>query len=233
MAIGLMTRWLFIGGVFAATVAQGQVAGLAPDVARDLGYVESPPVDNSWGRAPIPVVFGVGIERRMSFPAPVKVKIPADRHDVLKVRNVSQSLYWTATEPVQRTEVLVQRLDTGRDLRPRYHGDRIGSRSCTDLHRCVTAWGRQSRARAGQTEAAWARPTEIESVRALPHADAIRRATALRTATADRHPERHRPHGIGRRCHSPGARRRACRAGAGELVGRGSARDRRRAQHPA
>ncbi len=117
MKTGALSRWwavsvallAMIAGHGAAVAEQGEVAGLPQSLATELGYG----IPGVWGRAPIQLLLGVGKERRMSFPGPVKVKIPTLRQESLTLRNISQTLYWTATEAFPRTEVLVQRLDNG------------------------------------------------------------------------------------------------------------------------
>lgn len=103
-----MKHFLLFVALFCTVTASAEITGLSPEVASDLGYG----AETDWGKQPVQLVLGVGQERLTRFPGPVKLRIPQEAGDVLQVRNVSQTVYWTASKPLDRTEVLVQRLDT-------------------------------------------------------------------------------------------------------------------------
>lgn len=66
-----------------------------------------------WRHEPITVLLGVDVERRISFPSPVKVGLPANVNEVLRTQIVDNTVYWKATAPFTVTRVSVQDIASG------------------------------------------------------------------------------------------------------------------------
>ncbi len=66
-----------------------------------------------WQNIPIPVVLTVGEERRVQFPTPVSVGVPASLQALLRTQTVNGTVYLLAHADFAETRVLVRELDAG------------------------------------------------------------------------------------------------------------------------
>ena len=66
-----------------------------------------------WQDTPIAVALSVAHERRVQFPAPVSVGVPASLQALLRVQTVNGSVYLRAHAPFPETRVLVRELASG------------------------------------------------------------------------------------------------------------------------
>ena len=67
----------------------------------------------TWQKTPIPLALTVGTEKRVDFPGPVKVGVPAAIHSVLRVQSVAGTVYLLAHQPFEATRVMVRAVDSG------------------------------------------------------------------------------------------------------------------------
>ena len=87
-----------------------------------------------WDRSPIRVVLAVGRERRIDFPGPVSVGLPADAlpAGALRIQSVNGSLYLLASQPFSAVRVQVRERDSNfvylLDLQARKDGPTTGLR---------------------------------------------------------------------------------------------------------
>ena len=66
-----------------------------------------------WQDSPIAVVLTIAEERRVQFPAPVSVGVPASLQALLRIQTVNGTVYLRAHAPFAETRVLVRELDSG------------------------------------------------------------------------------------------------------------------------
>ena len=66
-----------------------------------------------WQDSPIAVTLTVAEERRVSFPAPVSVGVPASLQALLRLQTVNGTVYLRAHAPFAETRILVRELDSG------------------------------------------------------------------------------------------------------------------------
>lgn len=88
---------------------------LAPAIASaDIADGEAPaPERITWQKTPIVVPLTVGKERRVDFPNPVKVGLPAAIQSTLRVQSVAGTIYLLAHQPFKATRVMVRAVDSG------------------------------------------------------------------------------------------------------------------------
>ena len=67
----------------------------------------------TWQKTPIALALTVGTEKRVDFPGPVKVGVPAAIHSVLRVQSVAGTVYLLAHRPFEATRVMVRAVDSG------------------------------------------------------------------------------------------------------------------------
>lgn len=65
-----------------------------------------------WDYKPISIALTIGQERRLHFPAPVKVYIPGKIGGLLRSQSVDNVVYWKARGPFNETRITVQEIDT-------------------------------------------------------------------------------------------------------------------------
>jgi integrating conjugative element protein (TIGR03749 family) len=73
----------------------------------------SAPERITWQKTPIMVSLTVGKERRVDFPGPVKVGLPAAIQSTLRVQSVAGTVYLLAHQPFEATRVMVRAVDSG------------------------------------------------------------------------------------------------------------------------
>ena len=66
-----------------------------------------------WQKTPIALALTVGKERRVDFPGPVKVGLPAAVQSALRVQSVAGTVYLLAHQPFEATRVMVRAVDSG------------------------------------------------------------------------------------------------------------------------
>ncbi len=66
-----------------------------------------------WRKTPIELALTLGKERRVDFPGPVKVGVPATIQAVLRVQSVAGTIYLLAHQTFEPTRVMVRAMDTG------------------------------------------------------------------------------------------------------------------------
>ena len=66
-----------------------------------------------WHNIPIRVVLSIGNERRVQFPAPVSVGVPASLQSALRVQTVNGTIYLKPRVPFTERRILVRELDSG------------------------------------------------------------------------------------------------------------------------
>ena len=83
---------------------------LAPVIAwADTADGEAPaPERITWQKTPITVSLTVGKERRVDFPGPVKVGLPAAIQSTLRVQSVAGTVYLLAHQPFEYEEIIGQ-----------------------------------------------------------------------------------------------------------------------------
>jgi len=88
---------------------------LVPAIAwADTANGEAPaPERITWQKTPITMSLAVGKERRVDFPGPVKVGLPATIQSALRVQSVAGTLYLLAQQPFEATRVMVRAVDSG------------------------------------------------------------------------------------------------------------------------
>ena len=88
---------------------------LAPVIAwADTANGEAPaPERITWQKTPIVVALTVGKERRVDFPGPVQVGLPATIQSALRVQSVAGTVYLLAHQPFEATRVMVRAVDSG------------------------------------------------------------------------------------------------------------------------
>jgi integrating conjugative element protein (TIGR03749 family) len=64
-----------------------------------------------WNRSPVEVALRIGVERQMTFPAPVKVGVPASLKSALRVQTVNDTVYLQASHAFAPTRLVVQTRD--------------------------------------------------------------------------------------------------------------------------
>lgn len=75
---------------------------------------DEPPAERvAWRKAPIDLVLGIGHERRVHFPGPVRVGVPPELQGALRVQSVAGTLYLLAHRPFAATRLLVRDLGEG------------------------------------------------------------------------------------------------------------------------
>jgi integrating conjugative element protein (TIGR03749 family) len=64
----------------------------------------------TWDKTPITVVLGVGQnkERRITFPAPMFIGLPAEIASLLRVQTVDRTSYFTAVAPFPKTRIVAE-----------------------------------------------------------------------------------------------------------------------------
>ena len=67
----------------------------------------------TWQKTPIAVALTVGKERRVDFPGPVKVGLPAAIQSAIRVQSVAGTVYLLAHQPFEATRVMVRAVDSG------------------------------------------------------------------------------------------------------------------------
>ncbi len=67
----------------------------------------------TWQKIPVELALTVGKERRVDFPRPVKVGVPATIQSVLRVQSVAGSVYLLAHQPFGPTRVMVRAIEGG------------------------------------------------------------------------------------------------------------------------
>ncbi len=72
-----------------------------------------PPEHITWRKIPIELALTVGKERRVDFPGPVKVGVPATIQAVLRVQSVAGTVYLLAHQAFEPTRVMVRAIDGG------------------------------------------------------------------------------------------------------------------------
>lgn len=82
-----------------------------------------------WRHEPITVLLGVDAERRLSFPSPVKVGLPANVTEVLRTQIVDNTVYWKAIAPFTVTRVSVQDIASGQIFLIDLKADKSGASS--------------------------------------------------------------------------------------------------------
>ena len=82
------------------------LAALAPSTATAERVV--------WDKAPIPVRLTVDRERRVGFPAEVRVGVPLSLSGALRTQSLDGTVYWLAREAFPPTRVQVQETESGR-----------------------------------------------------------------------------------------------------------------------
>ena len=88
---------------------------LAPVIAwADTANGEAPaPERITWQKTPITVSLTVGKERRVDFPGPVQVGLPATIQSAIRVQSVAGTVYLLAHQPFEATRVMVRTVDSG------------------------------------------------------------------------------------------------------------------------
>ncbi len=88
------------------------VAGLicASSVSAESGTVQR----IEWQKVPIEVPLVVGAERRIEFPAPVKVGLPGTIEPLLRAQSVNGVVYLLANAAFESSRVMVREIDSGR-----------------------------------------------------------------------------------------------------------------------
>ena len=88
---------------------------LGPVIAwADTADGEAPaPERITWQKTPIELALTVGAEKRVDFPGPVKVGVPAALQSVLRVQSVAGTVYLLAHQPFEATRVMVRAVDSG------------------------------------------------------------------------------------------------------------------------
>jgi len=61
-----------------------------------------------WKQAPIRIVLQVGVERRVSFPARIRVGVPPALANTLRTQIIDRHVYWLAKEAIAPTRVVVR-----------------------------------------------------------------------------------------------------------------------------
>jgi len=82
-----------------------------------------------WRHEPITVLLGVDVERRISFPSPVKVGLPANVNETLRTQNIDNTLYLKALAPFPVTRVSVQDIASGQIFLLDLKADKSGASS--------------------------------------------------------------------------------------------------------
>ena len=67
----------------------------------------------TWQKTPIALALNVGKERRVDFPGPVKVGVPATLQAMLRVQSVAGTLYLLARQAFEPTRLMVRTLEGG------------------------------------------------------------------------------------------------------------------------
>lgn len=82
-----------------------------------------------WADRPLPLTLQVGVERPVTFPAPVRLGIPTTLTDKLRTQSVAGTVHWLAQEPFGTTRIQARALSTGRtyllDLRAVAEGGEV------------------------------------------------------------------------------------------------------------
>ena len=77
------------------------------------GWEAPAPERITWQKTPIALALTVGKERRVDFPGPVKVGLPAAIQSALRVQSVAGTVYLLAHQPFEATRVMVRAVDSG------------------------------------------------------------------------------------------------------------------------
>jgi hypothetical protein len=93
----------------------GALLLLAPLIARadPAAWDPSVPERITWRKAPVELALTVGKERRVDFPGPVKVGVPATLRAVLRVQSVAGSVYLLARQPFEPARMMVRAMEGG------------------------------------------------------------------------------------------------------------------------
>ncbi|MFZ7310961.1 TIGR03749 family integrating conjugative element protein [Comamonas jiangduensis] len=67
-------------------------------------------------RAPVRVPLPVGVERLITFPAPVALHVPDDMQKVARIENIDRTLYVTAKVPFTTLRVIAELIDSGKQV---------------------------------------------------------------------------------------------------------------------
>jgi integrating conjugative element protein (TIGR03749 family) len=77
-------------------------------------FAEAAPVQRiQWQQAPIAIVLRPGDERRVQFPEPVSVGLPAALEPALRTQTVNGTVYFLARAPFGSTRIQVREIDSG------------------------------------------------------------------------------------------------------------------------
>jgi len=82
-----------------------------------------------WRHEPITVLLGVDAERRISFPSPVKVGLPANVNEVLRTQILDNTVYWKALAPFTVTRVSIVDIASGQTFLIDLKADKSGASS--------------------------------------------------------------------------------------------------------
>jgi len=82
-----------------------------------------------WRHEPITVLLGVDVERRISFPSPVKVGLPANIAEILRTQPVGNTVYWKALAPFTVTRVSIVDIASGETFLIDLKADKSGASS--------------------------------------------------------------------------------------------------------
>jgi integrating conjugative element protein (TIGR03749 family) len=66
-----------------------------------------------WDKTPIPIVLPVGVERRVAFPAAVRVGVPVEIQTKIRTLSAGGTVYWQASESFGVTRIQVQDIESG------------------------------------------------------------------------------------------------------------------------
>jgi len=66
-----------------------------------------------WTKTPIRMVLGVGQERMVHFPAPVRVGVPGSVDALLRTQSVNGTVYFLAKAPFPTARIMVREIDSG------------------------------------------------------------------------------------------------------------------------
>ena len=90
------------------------LAGLALLLVQSMVMAQSAPAERiEWTRTPIRMVLGVGQERMVHFPAPVRVGVPGSVQAILRTQSVNGTVYFLAKAPFPTARIMVREIDSG------------------------------------------------------------------------------------------------------------------------
>lgn len=96
-------------------LALGALLLIAPAItlAETAALDPTVPERVTWQKIPIALALNVGKERRVDFPSPVKVGVPATLQAALRVQSVAGTLYLLARQAFEPTRLMVRTLEGG------------------------------------------------------------------------------------------------------------------------